>query len=103
MQQRFNERANEFREYITKTLENSPEKHYTRIQVILLQNYGPHLRCNNDKTETKPFMQKHNYEFGQPQKPSILNLIKLIAKRLVKGLSQFSWQQEKHWLRKRLG
>jgi len=103
MQQRFNERANEFREYITKTLENSPEKHYTRIQVILLQNYGPHLRCNNDKTETKPFMQKHNYEFGQPQKPSMLNLIKLIAKRLVKGLSQFSWQQEKHWLRKRLG
>lgn len=99
MAHRYREKADEWFGYVTDQLMQSREARFSRILVILMQNYGPHHF-------TRP-LQKHaepHWESTQ-EKPPVLTLTKLairMAQRLSKGLVTFRPSREKAWLDTRL-
>jgi len=94
-------RAAEFYNYVTTTLSKSPERAMTRIQVILLQNYGPH------QTMAAIGPEAPATGAGMPPAPNPVSLTwtALLARmgcRLVKGLTGFRLQKEQKWLATRV-
>jgi hypothetical protein len=99
-------RASEFRDYIVKTLSDSSERDFSRIQILLLQNYGPHFYCDDQSyfdefDKTVAARVDGNDDFGAVKKLSRSALIFAIIKKLFKGLKVFSIQREKDWVRTR--
>jgi len=96
-------RASEFLVYIVETLSESSESHLSRIQILLLQNYGPHLSCLSgkgfedfDKSAAAQAVCAEN--FGEPAVASKRVLCLSIVAKLFKGLKGFSIKNEKTWI-----
>ena len=96
--QEFKEKAKELLNYIVTTLEKSPEKQFSRIQILLLQSYGPHMYCNNKLTIPQVSMKFETCEFGSAPKASVVALGLLILKKLVFGLRFLSPKNERQWI-----
>ena len=101
MSDQYTARAVEFLDYVNNTLKCSPERALARVQVILLQNYGPHQT-------RKPIAQKI-FNASQLQhialkKPYLTwpSLLRRIVGRLARGLIGFRLNRERHWLSTRL-
>ncbi|MCH8499086.1 MAG: hypothetical protein LAT63_11455 [Marinobacter sp.] len=95
-------KAQEWMDYVASTLNDSPERHYARIQIILLQNYGPHQ--TSDLTLPEEALKTDQVD-GLRQHPPSLSLPALIARisqRLIRGLLNFRPGREKAWLNARL-
>lgn len=87
--------------YVSTTLECSKERAFSRVQIIFLQNYGPH----QTKTPTAP-----NAFDGPRMQDLVVNnplldwpsLIRRIVSRLAHGIIGFRLNRERHWLSTRL-
>lgn len=82
---------------ICNRLVTSDERNYTRIQIILLQNYGPH-QAGIEKLDTAPLLSTI------PSSPRLTwnTLTGRIAMRLARGLVTFRPTRERAWLNARL-
>lgn len=96
----YRRKADEWLKYVTDRLGSSPESHFTRIQVILLQNYGPHLLAPGPANEQRHL--PNGKERYQPPTLSHMTLIGQIGLRLLHGLINFRPAKEKTWLQTRL-
>lgn len=93
----YKKQAEDWLEQVSSSLQTSPEKHFTRIQVILLQNYGPH------QSELDKFPQHTAPVIGLAQfELTWFSLFVRILSRLTRGLSNFSPSKEHAWLMARL-
>ena len=94
-------KANEWLNYVINTLSDTPEQHFTRIQVILLQNYGPH-----ETTEILPETALETPELERicrdtPDLTAREQLLRIIA-RIKRGIVNFRLKKEWAWLNSRL-
>jgi hypothetical protein len=95
-------KGQEWLDYVTSALRTSPESHLTRLQIILLQSYGPQhlaLAADNGRVPDKPGGQAASY-----RAPTLGwgSLVGQIVARLMKGLFHFRPRREKAWLEARL-
>ena len=98
---RYVEKARELLEYVISTLENSAEQHFSRIQIILLQNHGPHLAS---VTIPEQALQTDLIQ-NAPLKPPTLLFPELgvrVMNRLFWGIRTFRPTRERAWLSTRL-
>ncbi len=92
-------KAEEWLLYISSTLSKSDEARYTRIMVILMQNYGPHHFKTINKAP--PLKRRPSVHTKQPiltWKQSITR----IGTRLISGLIHFRPSKERTWIMTRL-
>lgn len=106
--ERYLKRASEFLDYIVETLNQSPESHLSRIQILLLQNYGHHSFCLEEGVfdefdQSDAAQMKVDYDFGVAKKARRAVLGFAIIKKLLNGLGKLSIKNEKDWLRTRRG
>lgn len=94
-------KGREWLDYVTTALESSPERGLTRLQIILLQNYGPqHLDVPDDAQ--RPAEQNDSSITYQAPLLGWGSLVGQIVARLMKGLLHFRPRREKAWLEARL-
>ncbi|WP_418140112.1 hypothetical protein NUW46_11160 [Marinobacter sp. MA] len=87
---------------ITRTLEVSEERFFTRVQIILLQNYGPHrydIPIAEEAAAGKAALKKHR-KHGRTVFTT--RVLIQILQRLARGIVQFRPAREKAWLTLRL-
>ncbi|MDR9469453.1 hypothetical protein, partial [Marinospirillum sp.] len=95
------EKGQEWLAYVTSALRTSSERSLARLQIILLQNYGPqhlalplhHEQLDCPNTYTPP---------DNTPALSWTTLVSQIASRLTSGLLHFRPHREKAWLQARL-
>ena len=98
----YEEKASEWIRYVTRELQGSEERTFTRIQIILLQNYGQH-RCNTTIPEKGIMLSPVDTNQRVLTKGRAITKVLLqIGHRLVRGLLQFRPSREKSWLKIRL-
>ncbi|MFC4258492.1 hypothetical protein ACFOZ5_05505 [Marinobacter lacisalsi] len=94
-------KAREWLDYVTTALQTSPERSLTRLQIILLQNYGPQHLEVPDKEQRHAEQSRSSTTYQAP----LLgwgSLVGQIVARLMKGLLHFRPRREKAWLEARL-
>jgi hypothetical protein len=92
----------EFLDYVLNTLECSSELSLSRVQVILLQNYGPNHTVIPVLTQEASGKNKiPDFEFNEPLL-TWSSLIWRITGRLMRGLMGFRPKKERNWLFTRL-
>ena len=101
MAEHYRNRAREFQDHVLKTLQHSPERTFTRIQVILLQNYGPHQTSKSFQSEETPATQTSHWPDRTPNL-TWAALLARMAKRLGKGIKGFALAKEQKWLSTRM-
>lgn len=97
----YRSKGSEWLNYVTSSLTKSPERDFTRLQVILLQNYGAHHLGELEYHEAKDLRA----DPPQSYKPPTLSWTKLFGQimgRLMSGLYHFRPSREKTWLEARL-
>ncbi|NWO06342.1 MAG: hypothetical protein HLX50_11785 [Alteromonadaceae bacterium] len=108
--QQYRSKADEFYHYVLRTLALSPERTLTRVQVILLQNYGPHPASMQHRT-SQPEIQALGDIGTAPDstrrhtaKPDLTwaALLARITGRLAKGVRGFTLTKEQKWLSTRM-
>ena len=91
---------------VAHSLEHSPEQHYTRILVILMQNVGPHAFKQADlcdlfvhqlKIGSAQNLQKHSNKMVKPSTVLLRSI-----NRLVRALRYLNLRKEIAWLSFRL-
>lgn len=87
--------------YVVEKLDASPERHFTRILVILMQNYGPQHINAPDAGSSEASVSQITGAYQAPQL-SLFGLVGQIAARLFRGLIHFRPSREKAWLEARL-
>jgi hypothetical protein len=97
----YQEQADAWLQQSLDTLQQSPEAHYTRLLVILMQNQGPQMLTENPgfSPGLPPLAQ------GQAQASPRLTwalLLRRMLQRAIKGLLAFRPGKEKAWLQARL-
>ena len=100
-EQNYSEKARKLLDYVTSTLSDSPEKTFARLQVILMQNYGPqHVTLS----ESGRNAGKESTFSSANKAPALgwTTLISNIFARLISGLIHFNPRREKEWLDARL-
>jgi len=97
---RFEERAGEWLQYIYERLGKSRERHFSRLLVILLQNYGPD-QFRPDRTQAEPQSEPLVTRYIPP-KLGWGALVAQITSRLLRGAVGFRPHKEKAWLKSRL-
>ena len=84
----------------TETLKHSKERHFSRILIILMQNYGPQLLASTSPSANNPAAPaRHNWT------PPVLTwrlLLSRIGGRALRALVTFRPSREKSWLNTRL-
>lgn len=100
-QKRYLDKAREWLNYVVTTLEQSPEKHFTRIQIILLQSHGPHLAS---ATVPDAALQTSLLDADRLKPPTLapLELLARMSARLFRGIRTFRITRERAWLNTRL-
>lgn len=96
-------RASEWLDYVCQTLEASPERHFSRIQAILLQNHGPHqtsLALAPEATVDGPITE---LQLGDSGALTWGGLLRRITCRVWRGIRTFRPARELAWLTARLG
>ncbi|MCF2947740.1 hypothetical protein L0668_06460 [Paraglaciecola aquimarina] len=95
----FLNKAKYFQDDILNRLNSSATKTYTRIMVLILQNYG-FLDLYKNKLEISPYKQVNfNWPKAEYEKKSLLSGA---LTQLLKRLSKLSIKSEVNWLKKRL-
>jgi len=99
----FQRKGQEWLHYVCRHLEEGETSYFARIQVILLQNFGPQLLQRNDtfRGNVTPFMQQPNH-FGKPPKLTTTRIAAKIATKLFKGILSFRPTKERAWLQARV-
>lgn len=94
-------KANEWLDYVISSLRISPELHLTRLQIILLQNYGPH---DSAKVRSKSPAKAQNVEAGYNKSPELTwpILMAQVLTRLANGICHFRPGRERAWLQARI-
>lgn len=95
---RYLAKGQEWLNYVTSTLQDSPEAHYTRILAILMLNHGPHQIKPGQYLFPASTSPNH---YPAPQMTWGI-LAKRIALRIIKGINNFSPAKERAWLKARL-
>ncbi len=98
----FLEKARYFRDYVTNELSTSDTLHYSRIQILLLQNHGPSAFLDMDSLPYPAVMEKPITDqeecFHTPA-----SHLKYIAGVWVSCLSKFKIGNEMRWIKTRTG
>ncbi|GGX49713.1 hypothetical protein GCM10007392_16350 [Saccharospirillum salsuginis] len=99
----FHRKGQEWLNYVCRHLEQSDTSYFARIQIILLQNFGPHLLQPNDnfKGRAIPTSQRSD-QFGPPPKLTTTRIAAKIATKLFKGVLTFRPTRERAWLQARV-
>ncbi|MBK1849807.1 hypothetical protein FE845_00500 [Marinobacter sp. 1-4A] len=97
----FQNRGHQWLEEIVKTLAKSEQKHYSRILIILMQNYGPH-QTSSMKDVFKLSGEPSKAASGKPPILTWGALINRIFTRLVRGALTFRPSKERAWIEARL-
>lgn len=92
-------KATQWLDYVSEKLSTSPEAHYARVIIILMQNYGPQHFCEDTLNLPTPNNAKSPWIATQLTWPA---LTLRIIKRLVIGLLKFRPKKEKAWLKARM-
>lgn len=90
----------EWLEELTETLKHSEESHFSRILIILMQNYGPQML-----TVPSPLANDRATSVDQHWAPPVLTwrqLVSRIGGRALRALVTFRPSREKSWLNTRL-
>lgn len=97
-------RARYFRDYVLQTLKESDTLHYSRIQILMLQNHGP---SDVMDTVAEPYDGLTSLPvLAEPQKSCFYTwpgFIFGILAQLARGVRQFSLAREIKWLKARIG
>ncbi|AOY87519.1 hypothetical protein BKP64_04655 [Marinobacter salinus] len=96
----YRSKATEWFDYVIKTLQASPERDFSRIQVILLQNHGQYDALP-ELPETALTTDLIDHLRTKPPTLSIAGLLSRISQRLVRGLRGFRPSRERAWLNAR--
>jgi hypothetical protein len=91
-----------FLDYVVDTLAHSSERRLTRLQVILLQNYGPHQTMTPMPSSEAPAPIKTQHCKVNTPLLTWPSLGRRIVGRLVRGFMGFRLKRERHWLSTRL-
>ena len=97
----YRDTATAWLEQACETLQHSPEKYFSRILIILAQNYGPqHSAQHTRDTCTKP----STVNIGASGRPLLTwpQLAARILQRIGLGITQFRPAREKAWLDARM-
>lgn len=86
--------------YVTDTLVDSPERQLARLNVVLMQNYGPQHQPNACLLQQHTSTVKPAAYMTPALSPAML--LRRIAARLVSGARHFRPSREKAWLQTRL-
>ena len=92
-------KATQWLDYVSEKLSTSPEAHYARVIIILMQNYGPQHFCEDTLNFPTNNNAKSPWIATQLTWPA---LTLRIIKRLVIGLLKFRPKKEKAWLKARM-
>lgn len=97
----YQQRADAWLQQCLDTLQQSPEAHYTRLLVILMQNHGPQTLTENPgfSLTTPPLTEEQAQASPRLTWPRLLGRI---FQRALNGLLAFRPGREKAWLQARL-
>lgn len=84
---------------VSQSLAKSPTRHFSRIQIILLQNFGPHVARHSFAPQA--FTASMD-EYGKAPKLTTHDLLTRLMVKGIKGLLEFRPSREKAWLDSRL-
>ncbi|MCK7544041.1 hypothetical protein MLC59_07655 [Marinobacter bryozoorum] len=102
LQRYYVEKASEWLQETCELLSKSPQRHYTRILVILMQNYGPHQCTTQLPSDASTGLTKTDF-YDQKLTLSLQDVVRQITQRLMIGVKSFRLAREKAWLKARLG
>ncbi|ONF45447.1 hypothetical protein BTO32_03055 [Marinobacter lutaoensis] len=95
----YRERGDHWLDYVVTTLRESPERMFTRTQVILLQNYGPHEYEHPIPPEATRLPPGHALPPSPPATiHGIAKVLIQIGIRLALSLLTFRLSRERQWL-----
>ncbi|OED38098.1 hypothetical protein AB833_20605 [Chromatiales bacterium (ex Bugula neritina AB1)] len=98
------ERARYFRDYVLKGLSESQTLHYSRIQIVMLQNHGPSGLMDK---KAEPYEGLAGLPVREPIKLScfysVPGFLKSQLGELCRCLARFSIRREVSWVRARIG
>jgi len=97
----YRNKALEWSDNLKKLLMESPERKFTRVQVILLQNYGPHHSYRFRLTDLALSTEKVA-DLNEPPALSLINLLSRISKKFTISALNCRPSKEKKWLKTRL-
>ena len=90
-----------FLKNVIDALSNTEERYFSRVQIILMQNY---IHQNQAELLSTIILKNPNHINSRPElKLNILKLLKRSSMRLAKAIIGFNLKKEISWLRKRLG
>lgn len=99
--------AESWTKYVSEHLASSNERSYARIQIILLQNFGPHIFSQSELSrrfkESLVPVCKDAFSEQQPPLLNIWGVTKRVFYRVSLGLKSTSLPKELTWLKNRLG
>ncbi|WP_289103166.1 hypothetical protein [uncultured Marinobacter sp.] len=98
---RYRDTARTWLEQAYETLERSPEKHFSRILIILAQSYGPQHSEHDAPTEHATAPSAGDHTVSRP----LLTWVQLAARiiqRIGLGITQFRPARERAWLDARM-
>lgn len=87
--------------YVNNTLAQSPEKNFSRILIVLLQNYGAH-QISIELHDRALSTEKVQHLGSKAPVLSALTLAHRIGSRLLRGILSFRLRRERTWLKTRL-
>lgn len=93
----FLSQANSWLTEITAELAQSKELHFSRIQIILLQNFGPHYA-----QEGFPAAALVAYPISKGSSHSLIPVLSRISYKLGKALLSCRFQRERNWIKTRM-
>lgn len=98
----YEEKASEWSRYVTQKLQASEERFFTRILIILLQNYGPHSFQTPIPEKGQLLSSPNTNRMALTKARSTLRVLIQIGRRIGRGLLQFRPSRESSWLKIRL-
>ncbi|WP_404369576.1 hypothetical protein [Marinobacter sp.] len=97
----YSKKGEEWLDYVVSTLSSSPEHGLARLQIILMQNYGPQHQSRLI-SEGSPECQNRFILAEIAPTLGWATLARQIVSRLISGLLHFRPRREKAWLQARL-
>jgi hypothetical protein len=93
----FLSKANSWLTEITAGLAQSKELHFSRIQIILLQNFGPH-----SAREGFPAAALVAQPIPESSSHSLIPVLSRISYKLAKALLTCRFKRERNWIKTRM-
>jgi len=103
LKDQYEAKASEWLDYVCQTLEQSQERHFSRIQVILLQNHGPHQFHLTLPSEATDDGRITGLQLGIAGTLTWPGLLRRITRRVCRGIKTFRPARERSWLAARVG